>query len=141
MKGVQAREMINPAIEVVSMLGVGALIVYIFKTKTSIGEFTGFLYGMGAMFVSVKRLAKVHVLFQQAGVGVERLTEIMRHEPTVRESPNPKPLTGFHSEVRFTNVSFGYSPERPVIRNFNFTIPRGMKVGWLGPAVQAKARS
>jgi len=139
MKGVQAREMTNPAIELVSMLGVGALIVYIFKTKTSIGEFTGFLYGMGAMFVSIKRLAKVHVLFQQAGVGVERLTEIMRHEPTVQELPNPKPLTGFNSEIHFANVSFNYTPDRPVLRDFNFTIPRGMKLGLAGPSGSGKS--
>jgi subfamily B ATP-binding cassette protein MsbA len=139
MKGVQAREMINPAIELVSMLGVGALIVYIFKTQTSIGEFVGFLYGMGAMFVSVKRLAKVHVLFQQAGVGVERLSEILRHEPTVKETPNPKPLAGFHSAIRFADVRFGYTPDRPVLRDFNFTIPRGMKLGLAGPSGSGKS--
>ena len=139
MKGVQAREMVNPAIELVSMFGVGALIVYIFKTQTSIGAFTGFLYGMGAMFVSIKRLAKVHVLFQQAGVGVERLTEIMRHEPSVQEPSSPKPLTAFRSEIRFANVSFGYTLDRPVIRDFSFTIPRGMKVGVAGPSGSGKS--
>lgn len=139
MKGVQAREMINPAIELVSVLGVGALIVYIFKTQTSIGEFTGFLYGMGAMFVSIKRLAKVHVLFQQAGVGVERLAEILRHEPTVKETASPKPLTGFRSEIRFANVSFRYTPERPVLCDFDFTIPRGMKLGLAGPSGSGKS--
>jgi subfamily B ATP-binding cassette protein MsbA len=139
MKGVQAREMMNPAIEVVSMLGVGALIIYIFKTQTSIGDFMGFLYGMGAMFVSVKKLAKVHVQFQQAGVGVERLEEIMRREPTVQETPTPKPLTAFRSEIRFANVSFSYSPDRPVIRDFTFTIPRGLKVGVAGPSGSGKS--
>ncbi len=139
MKGVQAREMVNPAIEVVSMLGVGALIVYIFKTQTSIGEFMGFLYGMGAMFVAVKRLAKVHVQFQQAGVGVERLQEIMRHEPTVKEATAPKPLATFQREIRFDHVSFAYVPDRPVIRDFNFTIPRGMKVGVAGPSGSGKS--
>jgi subfamily B ATP-binding cassette protein MsbA len=139
MKGVQAREMINPAIEVVSMIGVGALIVYIFKTQTSIGNFMAFLYGMGAMFVSVKRLAKAHVQFQQAGVGVERLEEIMRHEPTVKEPLSPKPLTGFKSEIRFTNVSFSYTSDRPVLRDFDFRIPRGMKVGLAGPSGSGKS--
>jgi len=138
-KGVQAREMVNPALELVSMLGVGVLILYIFKTQTSIGDFVGFLYGMGAMFVSVKRLAKVHVLFQQAGVGVERLEEIMRHEPSVKEPLAPKSLTEFRSDIHFANVSFSYTPDRPVLRDFDFKIPRGMKLGLAGPSGSGKS--
>ena len=139
MKGVQAREMINPAIEVVSMLGVGALILYIFKTRTSIGDFVGFLYGVMALFVSVKKLARVHVMFQQASVGVDRLAEIMREEPSVQEPSSPKVLTGFRSEIRFDNVSFGYVPDRRVLQDFNLVIPRGMKVGVAGASGSGKS--
>ncbi|MCU0782816.1 MAG: ABC transporter ATP-binding protein/permease [Verrucomicrobia bacterium] len=139
MKGVQAREMINPLLEVVSMLGVGALILYIFKTQTSIGDFVGFLYGVMALFISVRKLAKVHIMFKQASVGVERLAEIMREEPSVKEPSSPKILTGFRSEIRFDNVSFGYVPDRLVLQDFNLAIPRGMQVGVAGASGSGKS--
>ncbi|HMP83850.1 MAG TPA: ABC transporter ATP-binding protein [Verrucomicrobiota bacterium] len=139
MKGVRSRELINPLIELISMVGVGGLILYIFKTQTSIGEFVGFLYGVMAMFVSVKKLARVHVHSQQAGVGVERLAEIMREQPTVKEPASPKVLKEFRSEIRFDNVSFGYVPDRMVITDFNLVVSRGMKVGVAGPSGSGKS--
>lgn len=139
MKGVKARELVNPLIEVISMLGVGVLIVYIFKTQTSIGEFVGFLYGVMALFVSVKKLARVHVHSHQASVGVERLAEILAEQPTVREPASPKRLPGFHSEIRFANVSFGYLPDRLVIRDFNLVVTRGLKVGVAGHSGSGKS--
>ncbi|MCW5556173.1 MAG: ABC transporter ATP-binding protein [Verrucomicrobiae bacterium] len=139
MKGVKARELVNPLIEVISMLGVGALIVYIFKTQTSIGEFVGFLYGVMALFVSVKKLARVHVHSHQASVGVERLAEIMQQEPTVKEPLSPTPLKEFRSEVRFDNVSFGYLPDRLVVRDFTLVVPRGTKVGVAGASGSGKS--
>ncbi len=139
MKGVKARELVNPLIEVISMLGVGALIVYIFKTQTSIGEFVGFLYGVMALFVSVKKLARVHVHSHQASVGVERLAEVMQQEPTVKEPLSPTPLKGFHSEIRFDNVSFGYVPDCMVVRDFTLVVPRGQKIGVAGASGSGKS--
>ncbi|MBE0542210.1 MAG: ABC transporter ATP-binding protein [Verrucomicrobia bacterium] len=139
MKGVKARELVNPLIEVISMLGVGALIIYIFKTQTSLGDFVGFLYGVMALFVSVKKLARVHVNSQQAGVAVERLAEIMRQQPTVKEPLSPTLLKEFRSEIRFDNVGFGYVPDRLVIRDFTLVVPRGMKVGVAGPSGSGKS--
>ena len=37
-------------------------------------------------------------------------------------------------EIRFSNVSFGYSPERPLLKDISFTIPAGYKVAIVGPS-------
>ena len=77
MKGVQAKEMVNPLIEVVSALGIGALLLYVFTSGDSGGDgkvLAAFLLGAGMLLLPIKKLAGLHILFEQAGVGTKRLT-------------------------------------------------------------------
>ena len=138
MKNVQAKELVNPLIEVISMLGLGFLVVYIFQTQTSIGDFVGFLTGVMLFFLPVKKLAGVHIAFEQASVAVQRLADLLRQQPTVKEPAQPKTLAKFRSEIRFENVSFAYL-DRLVVRDVNLTIPRGMRIGVAGASGSGKS--
>lgn len=42
-------------------------------------------------------------------------------------------------EVRFENVTFGYAPETPVIRDISFTLTRGKKLAIVGPTGAGKS--
>ncbi len=139
MRGIKSKELVNPIIEVVSMLGLGALIVYIFMSQTSIADFVGFLTAVMLFFLSIKRLATVHMLFEQASPGVDRMIEILQEQPTVTEPLRPQPLKSFRSDIRFANVSFGYNPDRTVIQDFNLVIGRGEKIGLAGPSGSGKS--
>jgi subfamily B ATP-binding cassette protein MsbA len=139
MKGVQAKELVNPLVEVVSMLGLGMLVIYIFMTGGNIGEFIGFLTGLMLSFVPIKKLAGVHILFEQAGVGAQRLEELKREQPTVREPVSPRPLTDFRSAIRFDHVHFAYQPDRPVLLDFSLAVPRGAKIGIAGASGSGKS--
>jgi len=133
MRNLKAKELVTPLIEVISMVGLGVVIIFIFKTQTSISDFVGFLTGMLLFFVPIKKLASVHILFEQATPGVQRLINILNVEPTVKEPVSPKPWSGFRSAITFENVSFAYE-DRPVIRNLNLTIAYGTRIGVAGPS-------
>ncbi len=137
MKGVQAKEMVNPIIEVISMVGLGLLLLYIFKSGRSGADLVGFLTGILLFFLPVKKLAGVHILFEQAGVGAHRLMEILNEKPSVTEPANPKPLPAFQSAIQFDNVTFGYA-ERTVLRDLTLTVPRGGRLGIAGESGSGK---
>ncbi len=138
MKSVQAKELVNPLIEVISMLGVGLLVIYIFWKGWSVSDLVGFIAALMLMFVPIKKLAGIHILFEQASAGVERLIEIRNEQPTVKDPVNPKPLTTFKSQIAFENVSFSYGQE-PVLRDINLTIPRGHRLGIAGESGSGKS--
>jgi ATP-binding cassette, subfamily B, bacterial MsbA len=138
MKNVQAKELVNPLIAVVSTVGLGALIVYAVRAAASVENVVGFLTGLILFYEPVKKLARIHVLFEEASVGVVRLMGILREEPTVKESPNPKPLPQFRNAITFENVSFAYA-DRPVIQRFDLTVPRGCRLGIAGPSGSGKS--
>jgi len=137
MKGVQAKELVNPIIEVVSMFGLGLLLLYIFGSGRSGAELISFLVGIMMLVLPVRKLAAVHILFEQASVGAQRLMEILNEKPKVTEPPDPQPLGAFHSALVFDNVTFAYG-DKPVLRDFSLTIPRGFKLGIAGESGSGK---
>lgn len=138
MKSVQARELVNPLVETISMLGLGLLIVVIFASGTTLDDLAGFLTGVVIMFAPVKKLAGVHVLFQQASVGIERLQHIFAEQPTVKELADGKQLPGFTKGICFENVTFAYE-DKDVIHSLDLTIPRGTKLGIAGESGSGKS--
>ena len=148
MKSVQARELVNPIVETISALGLGIVILFIFVYHVPIGDLMGFLIGVTTMYAPIKKLGNIHVYFQQAGVGANRLVEIFKEQPSVQEKPDAKPLPQFARELKFENVGFAYpargaqpknKKEKPVLQNFSLTIPRGMKLGIAGESGSGKS--
>lgn len=138
MKITQARELVNPLIEVISGTGLGVLIVVIFYTQTSMAELVAFLTGVALMFNPIKKLGAIHVLFKETSVGVDRLTQVLNEQPSVQEPASPKPFTRFEKDITFRDVSFAYT-NQPVLQGLDLTIPRGFKLGVAGESGSGKS--
>ena len=131
MKGVQAKELVNPLIEVIAAFALGLLVIYLFWTRQSLGDLVLFITALALFFTPIKKIASVHILFEQASAGVERLVDLLREKPSVIEPPRPTPLKNFDREIRFENVSFSYG-HQPVLSDVSLRIPRGFKLGIAG---------
>ncbi|HJT80464.1 MAG TPA: ABC transporter ATP-binding protein [Chthoniobacterales bacterium] len=130
-KSTQAREQINPIIETFSMFGLGLLIIYVFYSHRTTPEMVAFLAGMLLFFGPVKRLASLHLLLQESKIGVDRLSQVLAEQPSVKEKPNAKPLPAFTSSIAFRGVSFAYATQ-PVLEQIDLEIRRGTRLGIAG---------
>jgi subfamily B ATP-binding cassette protein MsbA len=138
MKNLQARELVNPLIETIGAVGLALLLLYLLYTGRSGSDLAIFIAAVATVYTPVKKLASVHVMFQQTSVGVDRLFYILDQQPTVKEPARPRKIERFQGDVRFENVSFGYG-EAPVLRQLNLSIPRGMKLGIAGESGSGKS--
>jgi subfamily B ATP-binding cassette protein MsbA len=138
MKSVQARELVNPIVETISAIGLGLVILAIFVLGVSIPDLMAFLLGVTAMYTPIKKLGSIHVYFQQASVGANRMVQIFNEQPSVKEKPDAISLPPFSRELKFDGVAFRYG-ERPVLRKFDLTIPRGQKLGIAGESGSGKS--
>ena len=137
MKGVQAKELVNPLIEIISVLGISALLLYIFAGGGSGKDLAAFLTGAVLVSLPVKKLAGLHILYEQAGIAAERLRDILMEEPTVKEPAHPQPLPAFHREIRYEQVTFGFGT-KTVLHDFSLKIPRGHRLGLAGESGSGK---
>jgi subfamily B ATP-binding cassette protein MsbA len=137
MKGVQAKELVNPVIEIVAVIGLSALLMYVFATGRTGSQLAAFVAGVIFLFQPIKKLAGLHILFEQASVGVGRLREILLEEPTVKEPAQPQKLPEATGDIVFDRVSMKFG-ERTVLKDFSLTIPRGHKLGLAGESGSGK---
>lgn len=70
---------------------------------------------------------------------MENMFELLREDQEVIDAPGARLLDVKHGQVEFLNVSFGYTPEKLVLRNINFTAPAGKTVALVGPSGAGKS--
>ncbi len=138
LRGIRAKELMNPFIETISMLGLGLLIVYIAWRQHTVANMVTFLTGMAFAYTPIKRLAGLHAMFQQTSVGVDRLGQLLREQPTVRPPEHPQPIASFSDAIRFRDVDFSYG-RQVVLQNISLEIPRGFRLGIAGESGSGKS--
>lgn len=139
MKSTQARELVNPLVETISMFGLGVVIIFIFKNNVTLDNLMGFLMGVTAMFQPVKKLGGIHIYVQQASVGATRLMELFKEVPSVQEKPDAVRVPEFKKELSFEHITFAYRKNKPVVKDFHLTVPRGQKLGIAGESGSGKS--
>ncbi|NCY23069.1 ABC transporter ATP-binding protein, partial [bacterium] len=137
-KTAQTRNLLNPLIEVLSMLGVGFLLVFVFTTNAKPGNLVAFLTALLLAPLSIKRIANLHLTLQMTSVSTQRLEELFSEKPTVVEPAHPQPLTKFHQGIRIEGVTFSYG-HTDVLHEITFDIPKGKKVGLAGESGSGKS--
>jgi subfamily B ATP-binding cassette protein MsbA len=114
-------------------------VVYVFWADREVPDLVAFLGAMILFFVPVRKLASIHILFEQAAAGVERLIEIRNEQPTVKEPAQSKSLPAFQRNIRFENVDFDYGRAGFALHEFNLTLARGFKLGVAGESGSGKS--
>jgi ATP-binding cassette subfamily B (MDR/TAP) protein 7 len=85
--------------------------------------------------VPLNFLGSVYRELRQSLLDMETLFNLQKVNVTVKEVANAKPLALTKGgEIKFENVSFGYHPDRAILKNLNMTIPAGKKVAIVGPS-------
>lgn len=138
MRATRATQLVNPVIEFSSAFGISALLLFIFISGRTIPDLLAFVTGILLFFGPVKKLAGIHVLFQTALVGVERLRETMGERPSVQEPITPATLPPFSKQIEMRNVSFSYG-DQPILQNIEMTIRKGQKIGIAGESGSGKS--
>ncbi|MEM1059864.1 MAG: ABC transporter ATP-binding protein [Verrucomicrobiota bacterium] len=135
----KARFMLNPIIEVVSAIGVGVIIVFIFSTGRSVGDLTGFIVGLGMLYQPIKKLAGLPNYFAGTYRPVERLLELFRSTATVTNKPGASKVKAFRDELAFEKIDFAYNENVPVLEDFGFRLPVGKRLGLAGHSGSGKS--
>jgi ABC-type multidrug transport system fused ATPase/permease subunit len=105
----------------------------------TIGALTVFLAYLTKFFKPVKDLATSTNAIAQVAVAVDRIEEVLDADTMVVERNDAVEIKNVAGTIEFSNVSFGYNTERPVLSDVNFTIKAGQFIGVVGPTGAGKS--
>lgn len=102
--------------------------------------------GVIASFLSYSRqfsrplnnVANMFNTLQTAVAGAERVFEILDEGEEALDVPEARILENPYGHVTFENVTFGYRPDVPVLKNINFSAPSGSNIALIGPTGAGK---
>ncbi|NLJ99787.1 MAG: ABC transporter ATP-binding protein, partial [Clostridia bacterium] len=117
--------------------------------RITVGNIQSFVQYMRQFTHPIARLSQISNVLQQTAASAERVFNFLEEDekPTeaegalgIRKEGDMGNKTGVEvtGEVKFENISFGYEPDKPVIRDFNAHIKPGQKVAIVGPTGAGK---
>jgi ATP-binding cassette subfamily B protein len=121
---------------VIVLVGLGGYLAL--QDLVTVGMIATFIAYAQNFIQPLRQLANMYNSIQAALAGAERVFEIIDTNAEVdnaSDSPMPVPLKG---EVHFTDVSFGYLPDQPIIKNMTLEAKAGQTIALVGPTGAGK---
>ncbi len=132
----------SPVMEFIGALGVAVVILLggsdVISGKWTPGSFFAFLATALSFYQPLKRVSELNPIIQQGVVSLERISEILRQQPTVVEINNPLKAK-FTNKIEFKNITFSYDNQKTILKNISFEIKKGQKVAIVGPSGSGKS--
>ncbi|BDR74596.1 ABC transporter ATP-binding protein [Clostridium tetani] len=143
---IDAMKLISILIPIVSLIINAAMIaalwigaVNVSKGTIQIGQIMAFLNYLIQILISLMMIAMIFVHITRAVPSMERTIEVLDTEITIKDNPNSKELDNIKGELEFKNVSYSYNEDDLVLKNINFKIESGSKVGIIGSTGSGKS--
>ena len=106
--------------------------------KLTVGEISSFLLYSRQFSRPFVEIANIYNNFQTAVAGAERIIEILDETCEPEDVRGARSAAGVWGAVSFQDVTFGYRPDKPVLRHINLEIPAGTRVAVVGPTGSGK---
>ncbi len=123
------------ALAIIAWYG-GAQIAWGVMTVGTLQAFIGYIM---FMLWPVQDLARVYASMQQAVASAERTFSLLDTPPDIVDRPNAVETETLRGEIEFDRVEFYYTPNKPVLRDFNLKVQAGETIALVGPTGAGKS--
>lgn len=136
--------MLNTAQNIILCLGLLAgslLCVYlvVHHQTLTVGDFVLFSTYLMDLYMPLNWFGTYYRAIQKNFVDMENMFELLRENEDIVDAPGAAPLLTAGGGIEFSNVTFGYSPEKRVLSNVSFSVPAGKTVAIVGPSGAGKS--
>jgi ATP-binding cassette subfamily B protein len=132
-----------PLLEVLSSVSVALIIWYgggqIIQKQMTLGMLVAFLSYMRLFFQPLRELSQKYSVVQSALASAERIFQLLDSPNTLTGPTKPVQPERVAGEIEFTGVTFGYSPEYPVVRELSFRAAPGETLAIVGATGAGKS--
>ena len=107
--------------------------------STDVGDVVGFFFMANLFFAPISVLGNQYNQAMTAMAGAERLYRLLDTPPEWEDVPEPVRLEHVRGQVEFQQVTFGYDPDKPVLRNVSFVAQPGQMIALVGHTGSGKS--
>lgn len=116
-----------------ALMAIPSLGLFTVGTAMTVGKLTSLLAYANQYTKPFNEISGVITEFQNALACAGRVLELIEEKTEQQDAPGTPNLESCSGHVRLDNVSFSYTPERPLIQNINLDVQPGQKVAIVGP--------
>ena len=134
--------LLNVSQTIVIMTGITTMLVLtVFGIKQNVITVGGFVVinaYMLQLYQPLNFLGTIYREIRQSLIDMENMFKLLNEKNSVIDS-GTRNLKNFDSEITFKNISFGYQPDRMIIKNLSFHLAKGKSLAIVGPTGAGKS--
>ena len=143
MKMLRSKNKMVRSVEIGTAVGTGLVFWFgarqVLERNMSPGDLIVFVSYLRTLFKPVRRVATLIAQTSRVRVSAERIMQLLKTEPEIRDAPDAIVAPGFRGHVEFVGVSFGYEPGWLALRDISFKVHAGQTVAVTGLSGSGKS--
>ena len=131
---------------VIELISTVAIAVFIYASAMSIekgaitlGTVVAFVEYIKRFFIPIRDIGMKYSIIQSAFASADRIDQLLSEESFITETPEPIVAHKLRGEIEFRDVTFGYKPDEPVLKNVSFCLKPGETLAVVGATGSGKS--
>lgn len=128
-----------PVIEILSSLGIAITFVYAYRIRLPLDSFLAIVAALVVCYDPIKKLGALSNEMRRGEASLQRLEEVLNEPVAIRDPEHPVQVGRLKGSIAFEDVTFGYVPDEPALRDVSVEIPAGTVCALVGPSGAGKS--
>jgi ATP-binding cassette subfamily B protein len=131
-----------PTVDILTGFAMAAVVVVgsrlVMHGEMDLGVMVAFIFYVQRFFDPIRTVSQQYTMMQRAMAASHRILELIDVPVAIQDGPDAVALTAAELGVEFRDVTFGYKPGLPVLKNLTLSVAPKQVVALVGPTGSGK---